>query len=53
VPSRRHAVALSRRHASLARCVPQGVRGNLEVALSYMEAWLRGVGAIPFHVRGD
>lgn len=25
----------------------QGLRGNLEVTLVYMEAWLRGVGCVP------
>lgn len=27
----------------------KGVRGNLEVALTYMEAWLRGNGCVPIH----
>eukprot|EP00775_Hariotina_reticulata_P005060 gene5060-5301_t len=26
-----------------------GVRGNLNVALAYMESWLRGVGCVPIH----
>jgi malate synthase len=26
-----------------------GVRGNLHVALTYMESWLRGVGCVPIH----
>mmetsp|Transcript_2846 Transcript_2846/g.4899 ORF Transcript_2846/g.4899 Transcript_2846/m.4899 type:complete len:545 (+) Transcript_2846:107-1741(+) len=27
----------------------KGLRGNLDVALQYMEAWLRGVGCVPIH----
>lgn len=27
----------------------QGLRANLDVALQYMEAWLRGVGCVPIH----
>lgn len=27
----------------------KGVRNNLDVALQYMEAWLRGVGCVPIH----
>jgi hypothetical protein len=27
----------------------QGLRGNLDVALQYMEAWLRGLGCVPIH----
>jgi malate synthase len=32
-------------------CLPalQGLRGNLDVALQYMEAWLRGLGCVPIH----
>jgi hypothetical protein len=30
-------------------CPSQGVRGNLAVALQYMEAWLRGNGCVPIH----
>lgn len=26
-----------------------GLRSNLNVALAYMEAWLRGVGCVPIH----
>ncbi len=27
----------------------QGVRGNLDVSLQYMDAWLRGLGCVPIH----
>ncbi|KAJ3035328.1 Malate synthase, glyoxysomal [Rhizophlyctis rosea] len=27
----------------------KGVRGNIDVALQYMEAWLRGLGCVPIH----
>jgi malate synthase len=27
----------------------RGVRGNMNVALQYMESWLRGLGCVPIH----
>ncbi|KAI8330900.1 malate synthase A [Chlamydoabsidia padenii] len=27
----------------------KGIRGNIQVGLEYMEAWLRGVGCVPIH----
>ena len=41
--------ALSRFHIEGGRVTLEGVRTNVDVALRYIEAWLRGIGAVAIH----